>query len=353
MGRFTSELSSRISQKDSKYKRPLFQTYLTALEWRNVEMAEEFGDFLGENKPFYMFPFFKQLLTFWKIFIKSYAQARKEHTHKEIIFSEYMLMSLFIGINTSLEWGAKGLISLLCWPLLSENNATSFQHYVASAFQDYGLFIHTTPFYNYSYFQKLTPLKNAFWNSEHKTLADCITFFVVSIDLIARGIVSAPIAYWYNQEADQAAPTSDIIVKKGKTSLADFSEGLSLLHQVNPNISLVDEDAPATRFSTKKQETYGYQRIRVPRYQGFLDAINTLHENGYQVAEIAGQKKVQIRCISSNDISGSDHYETIYTYQNSVKQHTFFALDVTAKNLQPTIEEIRSKDAEIKLIHAF
>lgn len=359
MGKFTKHLSEKIHSLDKDYKRELYQTYLTGPEWRNVEMSEELGEFLGRNQSFYRFPFFKQIGVFWKVFFNSYAKAREHHTHTQLIFSEYMLMGLFIGINTTLEWGAKGLISLFFWPFLRKENNTAFQTQVAGTFKDYAQFIHSVPFYNYSYFKKLKELASAFWYSNGKSFADVITFAIVAIDFTARGIVSAPVGYWYNQEENQAAATTDIIVKKSSPESREIFEGkfkqqLTSINQECPDIKLIEDEPAYFRVSETKCLTYAYTRLRVPRYEGFETAVRILHTQGFKIAEIAGQNNIQVKCITdTQDLFESLSYQKIYSYKNGVNPQTFFALNVGTKTLSNAIQELDTVGAKIKLIHAF
>jgi len=371
MGGFTNRFSQKISANDKQYKRNLYQTYLTGPEWRNVEMSEEYAAFLQQNKPFYRFPFFTQIMVFWSVFFNSYAAARKEHGHFQLIFSEYMLMNLFIGINSTLEFASKGIVSLLLWPFLPKENNTEFQGHVAQLFTNYAQFIHHTPFYNFSYFSNLGPLFSNFWHSKNKSFADVISLVGVTVDFIAHGIISAPVGFWYNHEDNKVPETIDVLVKQSTDediSEQEFAEQLRSKLSEIPAVALVaegDEPAILTRHS-EKNRTYAYSHLRIPRYEFFQDTVLKLTAAGINVREIAGQQQIQIKCVVKGDnaaqveergnaLSLVEGCTKLYTYQNGVDNgQTFFSLNVSTQCLNKTIESIEAMDGvSIKLMHDF
>ncbi len=374
MGKFLDRFSKKISATDKQYKRNLYQTYLTAPEWRNVEMSEEYAAFLKKDNPFYRYPFFKQLYVFWNVFFQSYAAARKEHGHLELIFSEYMLMNLFIGLNTTLEFAAKGIASLFLWPFLRTENKTEFQGHVAALFQDYAEFIHHTPFYNYRYFSRLGQLFSNFWQSTNKSFADVISLLAVSVDFLAHGIISAPVGIWYNQDENKAPETIDILVKASTDNEVDveafaneFRQKITAIAGVSV-VTANDQEQLFTRTSEspKNHRTYAYAHVRVPRYEPFQATVEQLTTAGIKVREIAGQQHIQFKCVVKGDIpeqlqeresklASLRDCTKLFSYQNGVDAgQTFFSLNVPTKRLKETVEEIQQTEGvHIKLMHDF
>ena len=101
----------REVHEQPNYMRDITQTYLSAPEWFNVDVAKEYGTFI-EHTPFYEFPYFSTIQTYWHIFLKSWkaAAARKGNLH--VLKSPYTLMNLFVGATMTVEHGTKGIISL-------------------------------------------------------------------------------------------------------------------------------------------------------------------------------------------------------------------------------------------------
>jgi SAM-dependent methyltransferase len=100
-------------KKNSDYQRPLIQTFLSAPEWFNVDAASEYAQFI-HHTPFYQFPYFNTIKTYWQIFAQSFNVARAQKGYGQTLFSESTLMNLFVGISMTLEYGAKGVVS---WPV--------------------------------------------------------------------------------------------------------------------------------------------------------------------------------------------------------------------------------------------
>jgi len=93
-------------------ERKLLNSFMTVPEWYNVEIAQEYGRFI-EHTPFYNFPYIKSIGLYWKLFKDSYTAARKHASFREIFFSSYMLMDLFVGVTMTIEYSLKSFISIL------------------------------------------------------------------------------------------------------------------------------------------------------------------------------------------------------------------------------------------------
>ena len=93
------------------YLRDNIQTYLTSPEWLNVDTSQEYAKFI-EHTPFYEYPYFQNIVVYWKVFFHSWKQAVREKGKLAILTSPYTFMNLFIGIMMSIEYGTKGLISV-------------------------------------------------------------------------------------------------------------------------------------------------------------------------------------------------------------------------------------------------
>ena len=110
----TSEaISAEIASGLSNYKRDAEKTYLGAPEWFNVDASRDYADFIIHT-PFYQYPYFANIKTYWDIFGKSWQAAAKKNGHLKVLCSEYTQMNLFVGIAMTLEYSFKGLIS---WPV--------------------------------------------------------------------------------------------------------------------------------------------------------------------------------------------------------------------------------------------
>ena len=90
--------------------RPQLQTFMTSVEWHSVRTAKDYAAFI-EHTPFYMYPYFSQIKSFWKVIGQSWSEARRYHSRTEILTSDYFFMNLFIAFFHTVEFFFKGLIS--------------------------------------------------------------------------------------------------------------------------------------------------------------------------------------------------------------------------------------------------
>ncbi len=142
-------------------------------------------------------------------------------------------------------------------------------------------------------------------NSDNKSLVDFVTFFSTFCELNARGILSLPVAGFYNQEANQEEEKISLIVKKTYSSQANpediKQEFLKLIKDIslqqNISIELVSQHEQIyIRQSTKTGKTHAYAHIRVPRYEAFHGVVKELVAKNIKIVKIAGQDRLQIKC---------------------------------------------------------
>ncbi len=118
------EASQILKQSGQEYERPLVKTHLGANEWYNVDVAQEYGEFINHT-PFYEFPYFKSIKTYWKIFGNSWQSAAKKSGHLEVLKSDNTMMNLFIGVTMTAEYAAKGVLSIpVRWMFKGEEPAS-------------------------------------------------------------------------------------------------------------------------------------------------------------------------------------------------------------------------------------
>jgi hypothetical protein len=319
MGKYIDSFNRKLIKLNTHYQHDLFKTYLTTVEWRNVEMMEEFAAHLIANKPFYSFPYFKQILELWKIFIKSFNAAKKHISLTKFSAIDYIVMNLFIASFTTIEFLIKGMISLPLSLLLlfKKDNKTGLQKQIAKIFDDYAQFIHHTQFYNYNFFPKIKLLWHAYWHSDKKTIADLITLLFFSVEFLARSILSLPTAFANNQVFSESTGIAHILVKltsddatkteeQLKTELRDaISQAQDELRTEcgKPSLALKPHQAHGqeqifSRSSTKVDKPnrkYAYAHLEVPGYELFLKVASKLQEKNISIKRLAGQDRVQIR----------------------------------------------------------
>lgn len=112
---FTSEervdqIAHEVAQKPG-HTRDSMQGMLTVPEWHDVHRSQAYGKFINHT-PFYEFPYFDCIKSYWRVFAQSFVLAKKQKGTWAVLKSDYTQMNLFIGCMTTLEYAAKGVISL-------------------------------------------------------------------------------------------------------------------------------------------------------------------------------------------------------------------------------------------------
>lgn len=377
MGDYINELDRRIQLTDEKrYRREQYQSFMTGPEWRNVEMAEEFAQLLRENKSMFHFPYFRQIIDLWKVVYNSYSAARKYNSISTVLFSEYMLMDLFVATFTTMEFIPKGIISLLLYPFLSKENTSPVQNHLAEYFEQYAVHLQTIPFYDHPYDAIQTDLTAKYQQCDNKSWVDWFSWKVVSWELWARKWLSKPLSYWYHQEDNTTAPSTDILVKFDAQNIDNpedakqlFTEYLTELSKEHA-VSLVDaqlyaKDAPKTN-TMGQTYTSVYARLNTPRYVDFQLAVRALAEKGIHVRKIAGQDRVQVKCIIDTDsdeklsakkdvLKQTKKVDALYSYGDHIHANRQICLfDVPVKNLHKTLDRLEQQaDVKVSFIHNF
>ena len=371
MGLFLNQFSKRLEMTDKgQYYRAQFQTFMTGPEWRNVEMAEEYAAFLQENRSLFQFPYFRQISGLWKIIFKSWRAASHYDSQKDILPTDYTAMDLFVGVFTTLELLPKAFLSLILSPFFSATNPTDYQKAMANYYQRYSNDLQTMPFYDHDYKGYYQQLKEAYHNSSNRTWGDWFSSSIVSLELIARRLISTPLHYWFHQEANLVPASTDILVKvrlegsmeNGKAK----NQFRSLLQQTSRNDIQCSEEDIFVKEGTKHKDgqsyTSVYARLHAPRYKDFIPTVETLSVQNIAVKKIAGQDQVQVKCVVNNstDSPPSPPHATnssrrLYSYGDDIHpEKRFYMFDIPVCDLQENVARLNSQEGvDVAFIHNF
>lgn len=373
MARYINDFSKRVQITDNNYKRHQYQSFMTAPEWRNVEMAEEFADFLSKNNSMFHYPYLKQVRGLWRIFSHSNSAARRYDSRYSVLTSEYMLMSLFVVWFTTVEFLFKAVFSLLPRMFIRRENDTAFQKEIAKYFKDYATRLQTIPFYNHAYHEDKKRIKEAYRSAKNKTWGDTFTYWYICFELGARSAVSSPLKYWFNQEGNVTPDVTDVLVKmhiennqhnehEAKKEFRSKLSGLS-------GVSVVDDQVFYKKPNKKNSKTNGtvYARIRAPRYKAFMNVVSELSNKEIKIRKIAAQDRVQVKFLIDHDsnegveseinrmcgsLSGSA--DLLYTYGDGLQPGRAFCLfDAPVRDLSKVIRLCESEKTKIEFIHNF
>lgn len=371
MGKYTQKFNARIQAVDKeRYHREQYQSFMTGPEWRNVEMAREYGDFIRENKSLFQFPYFGQIGQLWKVLYQSYKAARRYNSPLQIIFSEYMLMDLFVVLFTTLELVPKGILSLLLYPFLKKDNQTDFQRSLADYYESYAKDLETIPFYDHRYKAIRETLQQDYERCENPTWVDWFSWKCVSIELSIRRWLSKPLSYWFHQEGNQVPATTDILVKFDAYYTRGTEDAKTLFQEQlgevakKYSVNLVDQQVYAKE--TNKGYISVYARLSAPRYATFLPVVDALAKQQIHLRKIAGQDRVQVKCvINAKDedervvcretLNRTKKVTPLYVYGDSIHPNRQVCLfDAPVRNLHKTLHQLqKEEETTVEFIHNF
>lgn len=328
---------------DPEFNRPQIHTYLTAPEWQNVRAAQRYAAFV-ENEPSYRYPYFSEITGFWKTYGKSWQEAEKQTGFMDVALSEYNLMNLFVGTSMTLEYGTKGLIAA---PLKVidqtpsnksiSNMAPSDQERLRSL-KDYGEFIENTPFYKYPYFKDIGSYWSTYVKDNQSVSSRIKGLFVgtgMTMEYTLKGLVSAPMSYFYGSDAMKEAETTHLIIHDPENTI----------ETIDPNI-LVIESSPE----------YSLKHIEVPRYMRFTEIMQKVAKNScVSCVNIAGHDKIQID-VKNPSSSLRDYPGTRILYEIPAPtdlQYTHLAIEVEVNQLCALLRALENDNVEVLFIHDY
>jgi hypothetical protein len=268
---------------EAGYRRKLNNTYFTFPEWYIVYSFEDFGRFLDRSSESH-FNYLGHIFGFWNSFctINRAVPANGES------LTEVKTMIYIIGISYSVEYAIKGLYEntigrMFEW--IRGAKRTPQDEFARSVMQDYAAFLYTIPWYKYPFREKLDGL-----------LA-----------------ISAPTPSRLRTWERDFALGSEYFVKIGYASLIQKALDASNDNEPRDIMFAVATLPPEVlarepRIKPIRALTPQWQLVQTPRYKAFTEIVRSLLDQGYGLAEIAGNHDIFITVIGPNttklDIKG-------------------------------------------------
>jgi hypothetical protein len=258
---------------EAGYRRKLNNTYFTFPEWYIVYSFEDFGRFLDRSSESH-FNYLGHIFGFWRSFctINRAVPATGESR------TEIKTMIYIIGVSYSLEYAIKGAYEntvgrVFEW--IRGENRTPQDDYARTLLQDYAAFLYTVPWYKYPFREKLdglmaittpTPSKLRTWERD----------FALGTEYFLK------IGY--------ASLLQKALDAGGDDEPRDIMFAVATLPP--------DVLAKEPRIKPIRALTPQSQLVQVPRYKAFTEIVRGLLDQGFAVAEIAGNHDILITVIA-------------------------------------------------------
>lgn len=102
-----------VLDQSKSYKRSKVNGYHTVSEWASVDIFQTFGNSMNHT-PFYKFPYFSVVKTYWKLFFEQTKECAKQEGLKNTLMSDGILMDMMLGTFVTAGFIPLGI---LCAPM--------------------------------------------------------------------------------------------------------------------------------------------------------------------------------------------------------------------------------------------
>ena len=304
--------------EDAAYRRKQANTFFTFPEWYIVYSFEDFGRFLDRSSESH-FNYLSHILGFWQSFCTINravpAGGKSRFDVKSMIY--------VIGVSYSAEYAIKGFYENTIGRIAEWIRGpvhTPQDDYARAVLQDYAAFLYTIPWYKYPFGEKLhglmaisaqTPSHVRTWE-RHFALGAEYGVKVGYAWLIQKALDAS--------SDDEPRDIMFVVAKLPEATLAK-----------EPRIKVIRALTPQ------------WQLVQTPRYKDFTEIIQSLLDQGYGLAEVAGNHEILITVIAPKSAT------------LDVKDTTeLFSLDLDAKpgfrraGLRATIERLVDISRDLK-----
>lgn len=262
------------------YARPEEQTYLTLPEWYIVYSADEYAAFLGRSQPS-QFPYFAAIGQFWQAYFDVCTVTRDRYPFN----SDTHLMLAVIGTSFTAENVLKAAYETTVGRAAEWTRAgspTPEEVYARLVADEYGAFIHRTPWYNFPFWSKVgrlwdTSLRGP--NLVRKTERRLALTLEYSVKAGYGWLIKAATESVY-------APEDVTIWTRAEALPADPG-------QFGPDVWVVE--------STDGKPPL----LALPRYEAFTVIMPKLVEQGVRFSEIAGNDEIMVTVLAPSSWSYS------------------------------------------------
>ena len=260
-----------------EYQRPEDQTYLTLPEWYIVYSADEYATFIEKNPPS-QFPYFRAIGQYWR----SYYNVCSEIQGRYPFNSGYHLTLAVIGGSFTFENLLRGAYENTVGrlsELLSSNELSAEDAYARKVAKEYGNFIHTIPWYEFPYAERLDGLRKETDQQDANPIRAMERRFVLTLE--------------YRGKASYAK-----LIKQG-TQSTYAPEKLEVYAWVQG----ISEAALKAEPDVKQISDLGKDGvlISIPRYEAFTQTVPRLVAQGVIFKEIAGNDELLVTAFAPSE----------------------------------------------------
>jgi hypothetical protein len=309
---------------DKNYRRPELNSYFTFPEWYVTYSFEDFGRFLDQgNESAFNYP--TQVLGFWK----SVCAINRLVAGRGGTPFDVKAMIYVIGIGYSAEYAIKGAYEntigrVTEWMRGPERTPQDL--YARKALQDYATFLTTVPWYKFPFGEKLSGL-----------------FAIIdpSPSLVRTWERKFALGSGYLVKAGYAW-----LIQKGVDAGGDEApRDIMFVVRTLPQEMLAREP----RIKVVRALNSDWQLVRIPRDKALTGILNGILSEGYEVAEIAGNRNILVTLIAPDSTTLVTRGRELFSQPLDAKPgFRRVGLDAKIADLVLIGRELKSADATIE-----
>ena len=311
------------------YYRPESKTYLTLPEWYIVYSTDEYGDFITEHSSS-DFPYFRAVGQYWQ----SYVDVCNEIRGRYPFNGDSQFTLAFIGISFTAENMLKGAYEgtigrLTDW--ISSDVPTEEEVYAAQVAQDYGEFMHVTPWYFFPFRETLQGL----WNETSMWGPD-------------------PLRKWERKLALTVEYGGKLLYSSITNLGAQATYGGADVEKIYAVTEGVTGDMVSQDLEVVQEIEGERQLIRITRFEYFSDTVPGLLERGVRFDEVAGNDEILFTLLGPQEADYNfEHGEYLFDLPILTQPgQTRAAIKVLVADMGPFFEELKGRE-EIQFEHMY
>jgi hypothetical protein len=319
----------------TNYARLEDQTYLTLPEWYIVYSADEYAAFIQKNPPSH-FPYFQAVGQYWRSYYDVCAITRDAYTFN----SGYHLSNVVTGLSFTIENIGKGAYENTFGrlsELFSGSAPTEEDLYARAVAKEYGDFIHTIPWYEFPFAERLSGLwsRTSLWGPSpiRKWERKLSLSFEYGLKSLYGGLIK--------QASQSTYGIVDVEIQVWATGLSEA------ILKAEPQIKVVKVIGGQTAGQTAIAS--------IPRYEAFTQLVPKLAKQGVRFVEIAGNDEILLtafvpRLWEYDLAEGKLLFEMPILTQPNRKR---IAVKVPVKSLHLVLAEMERRDVKLEHIYDY
>lgn len=311
------------------YRREEASTFLTLPEWYIVYNTDEYATALATRAPS-AFPYVGSIRQYWRYYGGACAATKGVYPFS----GGNHLMLAVIGSSFSLEYAIKGLYENTAGRLTEwiSGHDTPEDTYAQQTAAEYGTFMHTVPWYEFPFLQKIKTL----WTSTPALGPHMFRKWERRAMLTAEYAIKAAYGWLIGLSSEATYGEVDLTIgaRLANTTPEVFADGIVTRIAGTPN---------------------GDALVRMPRYEAFTGRVLTLLEGGTRFVDIAGNDEILLTALAPAGWSVDNLNAIVVVDERLLNDVTArrIALKVPVRELHTVVPQVQARGARIEHLYDY